>query len=340
MAKSHFHTVTQFMQARVETILMLLVMFAVVVWFVPEMKQAAYAFLGIGAIYFLVQVLLQSSLIREVEEYERAVVFRMGHFHKISGPGWVFIVPLFESMKIVDLRVQSFDLPPQAVITSDEIRTTIDSIVYYQVIDPEKAILKVREFEQTVSGYIYAALRDIASNLTLNELYAEIEKINDIVKVKIEPLTREWGIDIIDVAITNITVPETIQDSMHRRRKAKEDWATAQYEARANKTAIEALADASKKLDDKALGYLYIKEALPKIAEGKGSKVFFPMEFVKLAENLSSSKTQHVEKGGPASALYPLALHKAGQMVSDEIGAEEEPEEGEKKEEKKKEEDA
>lgn len=170
----------------------------------------------------------------------------------------------------------------------------------------------------------------------MNELYAEIEKINDVVKVKIEPLTHEWGIDIIDVAITNIVVPETIQDAMHRRRKAKEDWATAQYEARANKTAIEALADASKKLDERALGYLYIKEALPKIAEGKGSKVFFPMEFAKLAENLSSTKTQHSEKAGAASALYPLALHKAGQMLDEEIGKEEEEEAPkEKKEEKK-----
>lgn len=316
MAKTKFHMVRDFMQARVETIFMMLIMFAVVAFYIPVMQQAAYVLLGIAAVYFVVQVLLQSSLIKEVTEYERAVVFRMGHFHRIAGPGWVFIVPLFEAMKIVDLRVQSFDLPPQPVITSDEIRTTIDSIVYYQVVDPAKAILKVREFEQTVSGYIYAALRDISSDLTLNELYAEIEKINDIVKVKIEPLTHEWGIDIIDVAITNISVPETIQDAMHRRRKAKEDWATAQYEARSQKTVIEALADASKKLDERALGYLYVKEALPKISEGKGSKVFFPMEFAKLAENLSSSSTRHSEK---AAALYPLALQKAGEAMSEDM---------------------
>lgn len=331
MAKTQFHMVRDFMQARVETMLMLLVMFAVVAYFIPVMKSAAYVLLGIAAVYFVLQVLLQSSLIKEVEEYERAVIFRMGHFHRVAGPGWVFIVPLFETMKIVDLRVQSFDLPPQPVITSDEIRTTLDSIVYYQVLDPAKAILNVKEFEQTVSGYIYAALRDISSDLTLNELYAEIEKINDIVKVKIEPLTREWGVDIIDVAITNIAVPETIQNAMHRRRKAKEDWATSQYEARTQKTMIEALADATKKLDEKAMGYLYVKEALPKIAESKGSKVFFPMEFAKLAENLSSSSTHHSDK---MNALYPLALQRAGQALSEDM--DEKP--AEKKVEKKEEE--
>ncbi len=316
MAKSQFQVVRSFMQARIETIFMLLIMFAVVAYFVPVMKKATYALLTVAAVVLVIQVLRQSSLIREINEYERAVVFRMGHFHRIAGPGWVFLVPLLENMRVVDLRVQSFDLPPQPIITSDEIRTTIDSIVYYQILDPAKAILKVREFEETVSGYVYAALRDIASDLTLNELYAEIEKINDIVKVKIEPLTHEWGIDIIDVAITNISVPETIQEAMHRRRKAKEDWATAQYEARAQKTVIEALADATRKLDERALGYLYVKEALPKISEGKGSKVFFPMEFAKLAENLSSSSTHHSEKMG--GALYPMALKKAGEMMEGE----------------------
>ena len=191
------------------------------------------------------------------------------------------------------------DLPPQEVITADEIRVSADMIVYYKIKDPEKAVVSVRDFEETVKGFVYASLRDIASNLTLNELYSEIEKVNDIVKVKIEPMTSDWGIDIIDVEVQNLRIPEPIQAAMHMRRRAKEEWAAAQYQARAQRTLIEAIADAASKLDDKALQYLYIKEALPKLAEGESTKIVFPTAFPKLPGG--------VEKGAEETAALNLS---------------------------------
>lgn len=330
-----YKLVKEFAAEKVEIVIMLLVLFVIASFFYPEIRTVAYAAMGLLALYFLLQLFLQSGIVLEVPEYKRAVVFRLGHFHRSAGPGWVLIVPILERAEVIDLRVQTMNLPPQDIITNDQIRTEIDAIVYYQVLDPKKAVLKVKEFEGTVTGYVYAALRDISANLNLNELYGEIDKVNDIVKVRISPLTSEWGIDIVDVAITNIRIPEGIQAAMHMRRQAKEEWNAAQFSARAQKTMIEALADASKKLDQKALMYLYVKEALPKIAEGKSTKIFFPAEFASLAQNLTKAGVKSKQSAAALEALYPIALKKIGKELSEEEaeGEEEKEEEGGEKEE-------
>lgn len=331
----NYRMIKEFAAEKVEIVVMLLVLFVIASFFYPEIKMAAYAALGLLALYFVLQLFLQSGVVIEVPEYKRAVVFRLGHFHKTAGPGWVLIVPILERAEVIDLRVQTMNLPPQDIITSDQIRTEIDAIVYYQVLDPKKAVLKVKEFEATVSGYVFAALRDISSNLNLNELYGEIDKVNDIVKVRILPLTSEWGIDIVDVAITNIKIPEGIQAAMHMRRQAKEELTAAMFEARSQKTRIEALADASKKLDQRALTYLYIKEALPRIADGKSTKIYFPAEFANLAGNLVGGKSggnKSRQSADALQALYPIALKKIGKELSeDEEGGEEEKKDEDKK---------
>ncbi len=318
MANSTYKTVKSYSTEKIEIVVMLLVLFVIASAFYPELRNLAYIALAGLLGYFLLQMLLQSGIILEIPEYKRCVVLRMGHYHRVAGPGWVFVVPILEKVQVVDLRVQTMDLQPQEVITTDQIRATIDAVVYYQVVNPKLAILKVKEFEKTITGYVFAAMRDIASNLTLNELYGELEKVNDIIKVKVEPMAEDWGITLRDVQIVNVTIPEHIQEAMHARRKAREEFAAAQFEARAQKTVIEALGDASKKLDDRALTYLYIREALPKIAEGKSTKVFFPVEFAKLAENLGSAGISHKEVSSAAAGLYPLALKKAKDMMDEE----------------------
>ena len=287
------------LHSEMETVLVLIVITTLLFFFIPAARTYAEILLTIVGIVIVIQGLKALHIINEVREFERLAVFRMGHFHKIMGPGWRFIIPFFEKVQKLDLRVQKMDLPPQEVITADEIRTHIDTIVYYKIKNPEKAVLAVKDFKETILGYIYAALRDISSNLTLNELYSEIEKVNDIVKVKIEPMTAEWGVTVVDVEVQNVQIPPSIQDAMHFRRKAKEEWAAAQYQARAQRTLIEAVAEAASKLDDKALQYLYIKEAIPKMAQGASTKIVFPMNFPNMP--------QGVEKAGTETATLNLA---------------------------------
>ncbi|MBR9681459.1 MAG: hypothetical protein GOV00_01530 [Candidatus Altiarchaeota archaeon] len=271
--------ITKVVQNEMETVFIIIFLAIVTLIFVPAARQYLTVILTVLALLISLQILRAIGIITEVREYERLAVFRMGHFHRIAGPGWVILFPFFERAVKVDFRVQQMDIQPQEVITADEIRVTVDTIVYYKIKEPEKAILAVKDFEETLRGYIYAALRDIGSNLTLNELYSEIEKVNDIVKVKIEPMVRDWGITIIDVEVQNLRIPEPIQQAMHLRRQSKEEWAAAQYQARAQRTMIEAIAEAASKLDENALSYLYIKEALPKIADGKSTKIVLPAVF-------------------------------------------------------------
>ncbi|MBR9690048.1 MAG: hypothetical protein GOV01_04085 [Candidatus Altiarchaeota archaeon] len=278
MAKAWKETQKQF-HTEMETVLVLVIITTLLLMFVPIARDYVEIMLAVVGLIILLQIFRAIGVINEVREYERLAVFRMGHFHKIAGPGWIFLIPFFEKAEKLDLRVQKMDIPPQEVITADEIRVGTDMIVYYKIKDPAKAVLSVKDFKETIKGYVYAALRDIASNLTLNELYSEIEKVNDIVKVKIEPMTIEWGVTVIDVEVQQMKIPDSIQSAMHFRRTAKEEWAAAQYQARAQRTLIEAVAEAASKLDDKALQYLYIKEAIPKLAEGESTKIVFPMNF-------------------------------------------------------------
>ncbi len=278
--------------SEMETVLVLIVITTLLFFFIPAARTYAEILLAIVGFIIVIQGLKALNVINEVREYERLAIFRLGHFHKVSGPGWILLIPFFERAEKIDLRVQKMDLPPQEVITADEIRTHIDTIIYYKVKDPKKAVLAVKDFKETITGYIYASLRDIASNLTLNELYSEIEKVNDIVKVKIEPMTSEWGVTVVDVEVQNVQIPESIQSAMHFRRKAKEEWAAAQYQARAQRTLIEAVAEAASKLDEKGLQYLYIKETLPKIAAGESTKIVFPMNFPKMPEGVEKAGTE------------------------------------------------
>lgn len=295
-----FHT-------EMETVLLLMLLTTLLLMFVPVARSYAEVLLAIVGFIILLQILIAVGVINEVKEYERLAVFRLGHFHRISGPGWIVILPFFENSTKLDLRVQKMDIPPQEVITADEIRVGIDMIVYYKINNPQKAVLAVRDFEDTVTGYVFAALRDIASNLTLNELYSEVEKVNDVVKVKIEPMTADWGVSVVDVEVQHMRIPQPIQSAMHRRRTAKEEWAAAQYQARAQRTLIEAVAEAASKLDDKALQYLYIKETLPELAKGESTKIVFPMEFPKTPEG--------VKKGSKEAA----SMHLTGLMGDSEL---------------------
>ncbi|MBR9680370.1 MAG: DUF4181 domain-containing protein [Candidatus Altiarchaeota archaeon] len=311
MGKAWKETQKQF-HTEMETVLVLVIITTLLLMFVPVVRDYVEWMLAFVGFLILLQILRALTIINEVREYERLAVFRLGHFHKIAGPGWIFLIPFFEKAEKLDLRVQKMDIPPQEVITADEIRVGTDMIVYYKIKDPAKAVLAVKDFEDTVTGYIYAALRDIASNLTLNELYSEIEKVNDIVKVKIEPMTMEWGVSVIDVEVQNMRIPDSIQSAMHFRRTAKEEWAAAQYQARAQRTLIEAVAEAAGKMSDKALQYLYIKETLPELAKGESTKIVFPATFPKLPLGVEKGieETASLNLGGLASDDSSIAMKK------------------------------
>lgn len=271
-------TIKQFTMERLEAVVVLLAILIVIVIFNPQVWSLFLIPIAVLLAGTCIQIFFKIGLLVQLEDYERGIVTRRGRFHRIAQPGWNVKIPWIEEMKIVDLRQKALNLPPQPAYTADEVKIDIDTIVFYKVINPKKVVLEVDAFAESLEEYVKSAVRDITGNLTVMELIGEIEKVNDLVKAKIEPFTADWGITIVGVQITNIQLPRSIEDAMGQLKRQKDLWAAARWQAKARQMEIEAVGDASKHLDEKALRYLYLKEALPKMAEGD-NKIFFPVEF-------------------------------------------------------------
>ncbi|MBN3037237.1 MAG: hypothetical protein JW834_02215 [Candidatus Diapherotrites archaeon] len=227
------------------------------------------------------------QLVIELEEYERAVILRYGAFHKVAGPGWVFVLPMVDDPRVVDLRVQTADVEPQEVLTKDNVTLKIDAIIYYKVANPKAAVLNVEDPTDAVLSFVRAHLRDVVGKMELESVISQINIINDLLRKSLEKITEDWGIEVVKVEIQSIELPPDVLKSMHRRKEA-EQWRMAQEErARGQAIRIDAIRQSAGKLTDPALQYLYL-QALEKVAEGRSSKIIFPIELTHLAERLSS----------------------------------------------------
>jgi regulator of protease activity HflC (stomatin/prohibitin superfamily) len=222
-----------------------------------------------------------------LKEYERAVVFRWGAFKTIAGPGWVVLPPLVDSAMIVDLRVQMLEIPPQDVVTRDNIKLAVDALIYMHVVDPKKAIIEVEDYKQASVSFIQANLRDVIGKLVLEQTISNIDQINISLNKNLSKIAFEWGIEVNKVEIQSIELPPTVMDAMHKRRAATEEKAAQIQRAEAQKLTITALEEAGSKLTNPTLHYLYL-QSLQKIAEGKSTKFIFPLELSHLAEGLAS----------------------------------------------------
>ncbi len=241
----------------------------------------------LGIMFFLGLLYLKMPpFVIEIKDYERAVVFRMGKFLDIYGPGWRVLIPFIDEAVIIDTRVQTIDVPKQKVVTKDEIELTIDAIIYLKVVDVKKAVLEVRDYREAAVSATYAHLRDVIGKMTLSEVISNIDKINKLVSKGLMDLAEDWGVQIEKVEIKEVKLPEEVMDAMHKKKAAEEYKKAAEQEALANAIRIDAVREAAGKLNEPALQYLYL-EALKKVAEGKSSKILFPVELSKMAERIA-----------------------------------------------------
>jgi regulator of protease activity HflC (stomatin/prohibitin superfamily) len=222
----------------------------------------------------------------ELKEYERAVVFRLGKFDRVAGPGILFLFPNLESNVVVDLRTQTMDTAPQDVITKDNIKVKIDSIVYIKIVDPRKAVVEIKDYKSAITQLLLSRIREMASRMPLDELLAKTEDINMQLQKVVKEAADDWGISTLRVEVQSIELPASLVDAMQKRKEAQEMRAKVETEATARKTAIEILDSAASKLSDTTLSYLYL-DSLKQIAQGKSNKIIFPLELSHLASMLS-----------------------------------------------------
>jgi len=222
-----------------------------------------------------------------LQEYERAVVYRFGRFLKVGGPGWLVLIPFVDSATRVDLRVQTLEIPAQTVVTRDNIKLTVDAIIYLHVTDSKKAIINVEDYKDASVSFIQANLRDVIGKMILEQVISNIDQININLNRNLSKTAYNWGMEVDKIEIQSVELPQEVMAAMHRRRAAAEDKMAQVQRAEAQKLTLNALEEAGAKLTNPTLHYMYL-QALHKIAEGKSTKIIFPLELSRLAENLSS----------------------------------------------------
>ncbi len=232
---------------------------------------------GLGGILIIVLVLIVFSF-RILREYERGVVFMLGRFWKVKGPGLVILIPVVQQMVRVDLRIVVLDVPPQDVITRDNVSVKVNAVVYFRVLDPEKAIIQVERFLEATSQFAQTTLRAVLGKHELDDLLAERERLNlDIQKI-LAALTDTWGIKVTNVEIKHVDLNESMVRAIARQAEAERERRAKVIHAEGELQASVKLAEAAEILgrQPQALQLRYL-ETLTVIAADKNSTIVFPL---------------------------------------------------------------
>ena len=231
----------------------------------------------VGGILVLLALLAFSS-IKILREYERAVVFFLGRFDKVKGPGLIFVVPPIQQMVRVDLRTRVFDVPPQDVISRDNVSVKVNAVVYFRVVEPQLAIIQVANFNEATSQLAQTTLRAILGKHELDELLAEREKLNNDIQTVLDQQTDAWGIKVSNVEIKHVDINETMIRAIARQAEAERERRAKVIHAEGELQASEKLLQAANMLAQRAeamqLRYL---QTLTSIAGDKASTIVFPV---------------------------------------------------------------
>lgn len=239
--------------------------------------------LGLGAGFFWIIALafvaiIIASAIRILLEYERGVVFRLGRFSGVKGPGLKFIIPIVDQLKKINMRTVAMDVPPQDIITRDNVSVKVNAVLYFRVVQPEKALIEVDNYLYATSQLAQTSLRSVLGQVDLDDLLAQRDKINHNLQEILDRQTDPWGVKISNVEIKHVDLPVEMQRAMarqaeaERERRAKVIHAMGEFEASKN------LAAAAEQISSQS-GALQLRflQTMTEIASEKNSTILFPM---------------------------------------------------------------
>jgi len=230
-----------------------------------------------SAIFLLLFGLFLLSGIRIIFEYKRALKFRFGKYIKILQPGFRWIIPIVESVQIVDIRVITINILSQEVMTKDNVPCSIDGVVFFRINDPEKAVLEVEEYNYAIAQLSQAALRDVCGKVELDTILSKREEMGDNIKDNVEEETRVWGIEIVGMKIKDIQLPENMKRMMAGQAEAERSRRSQIILALAEEQAAGKLLEAGKLIDQSPSAIkLRLYQTLSDIAAEKNSTIVFP----------------------------------------------------------------
>ena len=229
-----------------------------------------YFFLGIIVLWIV------SAAIKVVREYERGVIFRLGRFIGVKGPGLFFIVPIADNFIKVDLRILAFDIPKQRVITKDNVSVDVDAAVYYRVFDPAKAVIQVENFLQATNLLSQTTLRDVLGQVELDDLLTKREELSKRIGEILDEYTDPWGIKVTAVAIKDVSIDETMLRAIAKQAEAEREKRARIIIAEGEYIAAEKIAAAAKKYSTPSALKLREFQTLTEIAREKNMVVVTP----------------------------------------------------------------
>ncbi len=234
--------------------------------------------MGIGGVAVLLLIILLVSAIRVLREYERGVVFMLGRFYKVKGPGLVLVIPAIQQMVRVDLRIVVMDVPSQDVISRDNVSVKVNAVVYFRVIDPDKAIIQVANYYEATSQLSQTTLRAVLGKHELDDMLAEREKLNTDIQRILDAQTEAWGIKISNVEIKHVDINETMVRAIAQQAEAERARRAKVIHAEGEQQAAEKLLEAARMLAEQPQAMqLRFLQTLSSIAGDKSNTIVFPV---------------------------------------------------------------
>jgi regulator of protease activity HflC (stomatin/prohibitin superfamily) len=254
-------------------------------------------FATIGIIVAVVIVLL-SNMIKILQEYERGVVFFLGRFQTVKGPGLIILVPFVQKMTKVDLRVIVLDVPTQDVISRDNVSVKVNAVIYFRIVDPEKAIIRVANVFEATSQLSQTTLRSVLGQHELDDMLAERDKLNADIQNLLDARTDNWGIKVANVEIKHVDLDESMIRAIAQQAEAERARRAKVINAEAEKQAAQMLAEAANMLaqEEQALQLRYL-QTLKEIANERSNTIVFPLPLelieplVKLTKSASERRS-------------------------------------------------
>ena len=236
---------------------------------------------GLGSLIFIVFVIglfLLTSAVKVVQEYERGVIFRLGRLVGAKGPGLFFIIPFLDRMVKVDLRVVTLDVPTQEAITKDNVTVKVNAVVYFRIVNPSDAVVKVEDYRRATWLISQTTLRSVLGQSSLDDLLANREVINQNLQRIIDEQTEPWGIKVSTVEVKDVELPQGMQRAMARQAEAEREKRAKIIHAEGEFSAAQQLGEAARVLAA-SVGAMQLRylQTLTEIATEKNSTIIFPM---------------------------------------------------------------
>ncbi|HEX5021226.1 MAG TPA: slipin family protein [Candidatus Binatia bacterium] len=249
---------------------------------------------GLGGFFTfaIIVVVIIISGVKILKEYERAVVFRLGRMVGSRGPGITYIIPGIEKMVKMDLRTVTMDIPPQDVITRDNVSVKVNAVLYFRVLEPTRAVIEVENYLFATSQLAQVTLRSVCGQGELDELLAERERINSRIQEILDQQTDPWGIKVVLVELKHIDLPQEMQRAMAKQAEAERERRAKVIHAEGEFQASQKLADAAEVISKQPMALqLRFLQSLVEVASEKNSTTIFPVPIDLLAPFIKKDNT-------------------------------------------------